>query len=234
MSVVLYVALVSGSAADGYRARFPDVAGCEAEGRDMGELLVNARGALTRGLEALAGAGEAWPAPTPLEAITPPPGDLAIPVDVSVDDPPIRVNISLGERLVQRLDAAAEARGMTRSGFIAQAVRVSLGERAPGAGEFDAANRRLAEELSGLGRRLNESLGPDSAFSRRMAELDDRVYEGVRRAADSVSAALARRRETYRAQTGQAGAGEAHPGEAPHPHAPQPEAGETPAADAGR
>jgi hypothetical protein len=155
-----------------------------------------------------------------------PPGDIAIPVDVSVDDPPIRVNVSLGERLVQRLDAAAEARGMTRSGFIAQAVRVSLGERGPGAGEFDAANRRLAEELSGLGRRINESIGPDSAFSRRMAELDDKVYEGVRRAADSVSAAMVRRREVYRAQAGQAGPGEPHPGATPEPHAPEPGAAE--------
>jgi predicted RNase H-like HicB family nuclease len=199
MSLVLYVALVSGSASAGYRAQFPDLPGCEAEGRDMGELLVHARGALTRGLEALAGAGEAWPAPTPLEAVAAPPGVLAIPVDVAVDDPPIRVNVSLGERLVQRLDAAAEARGMTRSGFIAQAVRVSLGERGPAAGEFDAANRRLQEELSALGRKITESIGPESPFSRRMADLDDRVYEGVRKAADSVSAAMTRRRETYRA-----------------------------------
>ena len=225
MSVVLYVALVSGSAADGYEARFPDVAGCEAQGRDMGELLVNARGALTRSLKALAGAGEAWPAPTPLEAIAAPPGVLAIPVDVSVDDPPIRVNVSLGERLVQRLDAAAQARGMTRSGFIAQAVRVSLGERGPGLGEFDAANRRLQEELSVLGRRITESIGPDSAFSRRMAELDDKVYEGVRRAADSVSAAMTRRRETFRA-----GTGEAQPAAPSEPPAAEAAAGD----DAGR
>jgi predicted RNase H-like HicB family nuclease len=204
MSVVLFVALVSGSAAGGYRAQFPDLPGCEAEGRDLGELLVAARGAVTRALEDLAAAGEAWPTPTPLEAVAVPPGVLAIPVDVSVDDPPIRVNVSLGERLVQRLDAAAEARGMTRSGFIAQAVRVSLGERGPAGGDFDAANRRLQEDLSALGRKINDSLGPESAFSRRMAELDDRVYEGVRKAADSVSAAMTRRRDMYRASTAQA------------------------------
>ncbi|HXA40955.1 MAG TPA: type II toxin-antitoxin system HicB family antitoxin [Phenylobacterium sp.] len=219
MSIVLFVALVSGSASSGYRARFPDLPDCEAEGRDLGELLVNARAALTRGLDAMAGAGEAWPTPTPLEEIAAPPGVLAIPIDVSVDDPPIRVNISLGERLVQRLDAAAEARGMTRSGFIAQAVRVSLGERGPAAGEFDAANRRLQEELSALGRKITESIGPESPFSRRMADLDDKVYEGVRRAADSVSAAMSRRREAYRAATAQAEAGgETAPGAAePHP-----------------
>lgn len=201
MSIVLFVALVNGSASAGYQARFPDLPDCQAEGRDLGELLVNARAALTRSLEAMAGAGEAWPTPTPLEAIVAPAGDVAIPVDVSIDDPPIRVNISLGERLVQRLDAAAEARGMTRSGFIAQSVRISLGERGPAAGEFEAANRRLQEELSALGRKITDSIGPESPFSRRMADLDDRVYEGVRKAADSVSAAMTRRRETYRATT---------------------------------
>jgi len=108
---------------------------------------------------------------------------------------------------------------MTRSGFIAQAVRVSLGERGPAAGEFDAANRRLQEELSALGRKITESIGPESPFSRRMADLDDKVYEGVRRAADSVSAAMSRRREAYRAATAQAEAGgETAPGAAePHP-----------------
>ncbi len=120
---------------------------------------------------------------------------MAILVDISIDDAPVRVNVSLGEKLVQRLDAAAEARGMTRSGFIAQAVKVSLGERPRAGAEFDAATRRLQDELSSLGRKINDSLGPDSAFSRRMADIDDRLYDGVRRAADSVSAAMTRRRE---------------------------------------
>ncbi len=88
---------------------------------------------------------------------------------------------------------------MTRSGFIAQAVRMSLGEQPRGSAEFDALGRRIQDELSTLGRRINDSIGPDSAFSRRMAELDDRVLDGVRRAADNVSAAVARRREAQRA-----------------------------------
>ena len=131
----------------------------------------------------------------PRSRVGAPAGAIPILVDVAVGDPPVRVNISLGERLVQRLDAAAEARGMTRSGFIAQAVRMSLGEQSRGAADFDAASRRLQDELSSLGHRINESIGPDSAFSRRMNELDDRLVDGVRRAADSVSAAISRRRE---------------------------------------
>ena len=51
---------------------------------------------------------------------------------------------------------------MTRSGFIAQAVRASLGEATHGAGDFDAMGRRLEDEMMALGRRINESIGPDS------------------------------------------------------------------------
>ena len=130
---------------------------------------------------------------------------MAIPIDVAVDDPPIRVNVSLGERLVQRLDAAADARGMTRSGFIAQSVRASLGETNRGAGDFDAMGRRLQDELTALGRRINESIGPDSPFTRRMNEFDGVVYEGVRRAADSVSAAMTRRRDANKTEQRETG-----------------------------
>lgn len=211
MSSIVFVARVTGSQPDGYQAAFPDLPGLHAEGRDLAELLVAARFALNNHLDALANAGEAWPVPTALEEIRPEAGAMAIPIDITVDDPPVRVNISLGERLLQRLDAAAETRGMTRSGFIAQSVRVSLGERPSGAVDFDATTRRLQDELSALGRRINDSIGPDSAFSRRVANLDDQVFEGVRRAADSVSAAMARRRGA--AQTA------ASPEEAAEPHA---------------
>jgi predicted RNase H-like HicB family nuclease len=192
MTTVIYVARVR-SDHQGYRATFPDLPGCEAEGRDLAELLVHARQAVTGGLEAIERAGEAWPPATAIERIEPETGVIPIPIDVSVDDPPIRVNISLGERLVQRLDAAAQARGMTRSGFIAQSVRVSLGESVRVGDDLGANGRRFQDELSTLGKRINDSIGPDSPFARRMNELDERVFDGVRKAADTVSAAMGRR-----------------------------------------
>jgi len=194
MNTLLFVALATAEPSGGYRASFPDVPECVVTAGDLAELLLAARQALAAHLQHTADAGDVWPKPTSIETIPPVPGVIPLLVDVAVDDPPVRVNISLGERLVQRLDAAAEARGMTRSGFIAQAVRVSLGERGP-ANDFDAATRRLQDELATIGRKINDSIGPGSAFSRRMSELDDQVYEGVRKAADSVSAAMTRRRE---------------------------------------
>jgi predicted RNase H-like HicB family nuclease len=198
MTTVIYVALVQ-SGDQGYQATFPDLPDCGANGRDLAELLVHARQALTERLEAVENGGDAWPPATPIERIEPSAGMIPIPIDVSVDDPPIRVNISLGERLVQRLDAAAQARGMTRSGFIAQSVRVSLGERAGVGEDFGASGGRFQDELNALGRRINDSIGPDSPFARRMNELDERVYDGVRKAAESVSAAMGRRLDERKA-----------------------------------
>ena len=195
MDTIIFVALATADPAGGYHANFPDAPDCEVRGGNITELLLAARQAITGHLHRLADAGEAWPTPTPVEQMTLPAGTIPLLVDVSVEDRPIRVNVSLGERLVQRLDAAAESRGMTRSGFIAQAVRVSLGERGP-ATDFDATARKLQDELETLGRKLTESVGPGSPFSRRMAELDDQVSEGVRKVADKVSAAMSRRRES--------------------------------------
>ncbi len=210
MSTLHFVALVTGQRDAGYRAVFADLPDCAVEGRDLAELLANARNAALGRLQALEDAGEAWPTPTPIEQVAVTPGAIAVLVDVAADDPPIRVNISLGERLVQRLDAAAEARGMTRSGFIAQSVRMSLGEQPRGspnyagdfAGDFGGAGRRMQDDFTDLARRINEAIGPNSAFERRMADLDGRIYDGMRRAADSVSAAMARRQEAARAASG--------------------------------
>lgn len=195
MHSIVYVALVRGDKAAGYHARFPDLPNCAVSAGDPAELLANARAALRGQLQAVADAGEEWPAGTPIEQVVAQPPEFPMLVDVEVEDTPVRVNISLGEQLLKRLDAAAAASGATRSGYIAQAVRAQLGERRVGAAEFEGVARRLQDELNAVGRRLNENLGPDSAFSRSLAEWDDRVSETIRKAADNVSAAMVRRRE---------------------------------------
>jgi len=195
MAAVLYFAVVTPKAEGGYSAEFPDLPGVVATGADMGGLLAAARETVLAQLQALADDGQEWPKPTPGDLLRPDPPAFALVVDVHVDDPPVRVNISIGEQLLKRLDAAAAARGASRSGFIAQAVRASLGEKSSAGPDFEAAARRMQDELSALGRKLTDSLGPNSTFSRTMADFDDRVTETVRKAADSVSAAMARRKE---------------------------------------
>jgi hypothetical protein len=53
----------------------------------------------------------------------------------------------------------------------------------------------MQDELAMFGRRINESLGPDSAFSRGVNDLDHRVYDRIQAAADKVSAAMAKRKQ---------------------------------------
>ena len=196
MSTLLFVAQVSGDAASGYQGRFPDLPDCTVDAANLAAFLVEARASVLKSLQALSNAGEAWPIPTAIEEVAAKPGTFPILVDVTVEDAPVRVNISIGEKLLQRLDAAAEARSMTRSGYIAHAVRVSLGERPSANAEFEILGNRLQDELNSLGRRINDSLGPDSAFTRRINELDGFVIDGVRKAANGVSAAMSRRQES--------------------------------------
>ncbi len=201
MSTVIYPAFAE-PAGTGYRATFPDLPGCEAAGATMSELLVEARARLSERLKSFGDNGESWPEPSTIETLQPGahPGVLLL-IDIEVDDPPARVNISIGERLLKRIDAAAQKSGMTRSGFLAQAARVSLGESTDRPGDrstfdFEAATRRMQDELTSFGRRINESLGPDSTFSRKVADLDHQVYDRIQAAADRVSAAMAKRKQT--------------------------------------
>ena len=203
MTTIIFPALAEPSSAGGYDATFPDIPGCTAGGATMSDLLVNARARLTEKLKDLSDNGDSWPEASSMEAMQPNtrPGAVLLLIDIEVDDPPTRVNISIGERLLKRIDATAQKSGMTRSGFLAQAARVSLGESTDKPGDrttfdFEAATRRMQDELSTFGRKINESLGPDSAFSRGVADLDHRVYDRIQAAADKVSAAMAKRKQT--------------------------------------
>jgi predicted RNase H-like HicB family nuclease/predicted transcriptional regulator len=196
MNPIVYVALAEAREGAGYIAYFPDLPGCTAAGADPVELLANARGALRAELQTLAERAEEWPVPIRVEAVQPTAPQFTLLVDVEVDDTPVRVNISIGEQLLKKLDAAAEASGSTRSGFIAQAVRERLGEERKGGADFEGATRRVQDELAAMGRKIHESLGPESAFSRSMTDLDIRLSDTIRKAADNVSSAMARRRES--------------------------------------
>ena len=193
MATLLFVAQISGKPGGEYHAILVDFPDCTVVASSLADTLTKARGAVLTRLQSLSDGGEGWPEPTPIQNVVALKHAITTIIDVSVDDPPVRVNLSIGERLLERLDASATERGMTRSGFVAHAVRVSLGETVDPAAASAAVGKRLQDELNLLGQRINDSIGPESAFGRRMIELDDVVYDGVRRAADSVSAAMSKR-----------------------------------------
>lgn len=189
MSSVAYIACVVGDEEEGYRATFPDLPSEAVLGATLPVLLRKARERLLETLKRLAVEGADWPAATPIERLRSDPGhagSLFLLVDAQVDDTPVRVNISIGERLLKRLDEAAEAQNMTRSGLIAAIARQRLGEEVEAKAPGEASTQKLQDEIVALGRRVNEVLGPDSTVVRTLAELDGRALEGLRKLASAV------------------------------------------------
>ena len=197
MPVAVYPALITGDQSAGYHAELVDFPGASVTEASSADLLRVARERLLRALRDLEAAGEAWPTATPVEALS----DriqttqaILLLVDIQVEETPVRVNISIGDRLLRQLDDAAEAQNMTRSGFIAAAVRQRLGTPgAQAAGMNGLGSQRLFEEVAEVGRRVNEALGPESAFGRAVAELDTRALDSLRFLADNVTSAVKRR-----------------------------------------
>ncbi|MHB8285891.1 MAG: type II toxin-antitoxin system HicB family antitoxin [Caulobacteraceae bacterium] len=178
MSTVIYVAEITGDDLSGYRAKFPDLASLTVGAPGLVQLLRDARTSLLRELASRENAGEDWPPATSMDVLRQgaEAGALLMLIDVQVDDTPIRVNISIGERLLQRLDEAAGAQDMSRSGFIASAVRRQL-EYTAGA---EASSQRLYEEVASVARHVTDAIGPSSTFGRAIAELDQRAVDGLR------------------------------------------------------
>ena len=209
MPVTVYPALVTGDQAQGYRADLVDFPGFSVTEAGSADLLRVSRERLLTALTALEAAGQDWPAPTPVETL----GErlraehaILLLVDIQVEETPVRVNISIGDRLLRQLDEAAEAQNMTRSGFIAAAVRQRLGAAGYQAGGVNGpGSQRLFEEVADVGRRVNEALGPGSAFGRAVAELDSRALESLRMFAGNVGAAVKRRGRDESSSNGEQG-----------------------------
>ena len=209
MPVTVYPALVTGDQAQGYRADLVDFPGVSVTEASSADLLRVSRERLLSALTALEAAGRDWPAATPVEAL----GErlqaeraILLLVDIQVEETPVRVNISIGDRLLRQLDEAAEAQNMTRSGFIAAAVRQRLGAAGAQAGGVNGAgSQRLFEEVAEVGRRVNEALGPESAFGRAVAELDSRALDSLRMLAGNVGAAVKRRTREESSSNGEKG-----------------------------
>jgi predicted RNase H-like HicB family nuclease len=109
-----------------YGVHFPDLPGCFSAGDTLDEAIANAVEALAFHIEGLLDAGEKIPNPQSIQshsakreyagmiwAVTS--VDLA-----SLSGKSKRLNISLPERVLRRIDSAAEKNGESRSGFIAR------------------------------------------------------------------------------------------------------------------
>lgn len=126
-----YIALIDGEPG-GYGVVFPDCPGCTAMGDTMDEALASAAGALREWIETRAGKGFAAPGARSLDVLRNEPevvealgeGAIVASVPALVDaGRPVKANLSLDAGLLEAIDDAARARGLTRSGFLASAAR---------------------------------------------------------------------------------------------------------------
>lgn len=122
-----YIALIHKDAASDYGVSFPDLPGCVSAGKDLDEARAFAEEALALHLKGMAQDGEAVPEPSPLHRIMAERENrdaVAVVVPVKSEAPRIvRVNITLPEEVLIRIDEYAERTGMSRSGFLAHAAK---------------------------------------------------------------------------------------------------------------
>jgi predicted RNase H-like HicB family nuclease len=129
-----YGALVDGKRG-AYGVVIPDLPGCTAMGKTIDEALASAASAAIAWAQVARAEGIAIPKPRAIEALRKDPevaAELAAGAALSIvplildAGRPAKANLSLDAGLLQAIDEAAEARGLTRSAFIASAAREKI------------------------------------------------------------------------------------------------------------
>jgi len=130
-----YVAVIEKEPDSAFGIWFPDVEGCFSAGDTLDEAVANAAAALRQHVEAVESAGRSvLPARSVDEvlldedvAASVEGGAVLFAVPLLADaGRTVRINISLDKALVDQIDTAAGARGLTRSAFLAQAAREKI------------------------------------------------------------------------------------------------------------
>ena len=117
-----YIGLIRKDDGSDFGVDFPDFPGCVTAGATIEEARRLAEEALEMHVEGMAEDGEALPAPSSLDAIMADPANadaVAFLVTLAeATDRAVRINITLPERLLRRIDARAR----NRSAFLARAA----------------------------------------------------------------------------------------------------------------
>lgn len=131
MSLLLYPAIIE-KAGEGFAVYFPGLA-CGGAGDTMAAAVADAEQGLAAYLDAARDNGIEVPLPAEIDKIKAEPDiDEVARILVRYAPPAhsVRLNITMDEALLKRVDAVAEREGFTRSGFLANAVRRCLVEDA--------------------------------------------------------------------------------------------------------
>lgn len=115
-----YIALLRKDSVSDYSIDFPDFPGCITAGRTLDEAKDMADEALQLHVEGLLEDGGELPSPSSLEVIMADPDNhdaVAFIVSVRTSRNIVRVNITIDEQLLERVDAVSRVRGLSRSGY---------------------------------------------------------------------------------------------------------------------
>ncbi len=126
-----YIAIVHKEAKSDFGVSFPDFPGCITAGKSIDEAKDMAQDALALHVQGMLEDGEPLPVPSSLEDIMAIPNyaDAIAYMVVSVPDTKqktVRVNITLPEMTLRKVDSAAKRLGMSRSSFLAHAAKNAL------------------------------------------------------------------------------------------------------------
>ncbi|WP_333586102.1 type II toxin-antitoxin system HicB family antitoxin [Phenylobacterium sp.] len=123
-----HTALIHKDPDSDYGVYFPDFPACVTASATLGEAAAMARAALDGHVSVIRGDSDAIPTPSTMDqvmAVTEARDGMPLLVSLASAGPPrvAQVNIALPEDLLQEIDRTAEARGYTRSGFLAEGAR---------------------------------------------------------------------------------------------------------------
>lgn len=126
-----YIGIVHHDAGTAWGLTFPDLPGCFSAADEFADLPAQGAEAVALWLEQAAADGRDWPAASSLDAVRGhQDADGAVsflPIAAPSQDRCVRLNVTLPESLVHRIDARVGPRG--RSSFLASAARVVLEDR---------------------------------------------------------------------------------------------------------
>ena len=124
-----YIGLIHKEAESDFGISFPDFPGCVSAGSTLDEALAMGREALEGHIEAMAEAGEPIPEPSDVDTVMQDPehrdGVVVLVPAPDLSGKAVRVNVTLPEGLLQRIDE----RTNNRSRFLADAAEKLLGRK---------------------------------------------------------------------------------------------------------
>jgi predicted RNase H-like HicB family nuclease len=126
-----YIAVVHKDPKSDFGVSFPDFPGCITAGSSIDEAKDMAHDALSLHIKGMIEDGENIPAPSKLEDIMDDPdyADAAAILIVSVSEVKprsVRVNITVQEDILRKIDKVAKKRGMSRSSFLVHAAQNAI------------------------------------------------------------------------------------------------------------